>query len=85
MEKRLATKEIHELFVKVTAAEGCRDKAIRYRFSTKRAMKFSKISVEFRRKAWILSRRLYPELKLGLWQYDLVTKEFREGHTDLYV
>jgi len=74
-----ATEEIKELFKEGIAADGCRDRAIKLVFATRRAIRFGKMAVESYAKAWDLARELYPEVAKGAWHYNHQSGEIREG------
>ena len=75
-----ATEEIKALFTKGHAAEGCRDRAIKLVFATRRAIRFGVIAENCYSKAWNLARELFPDVANGKWHYNYNSGEIREGH-----
>lgn len=74
-----ATEEIKAIFTEGLAAEGCRDRAIKLVFATRRAIRFGVIAANCFAKAWALVHDLHPETSSGPWHYNYASGEIREG------
>jgi hypothetical protein len=70
-------REIQKLFEEAEACRICRDQAIKYSFSAKRAIFYAQRAVSLNRKAWNMIYELWPEVRLGKWSYSLDNRVIR--------
>lgn len=73
------TEEIRKLFAEGMAADGCRDRAIKLVFATRRAVRFGEIAATAYSKAWAQVAELYPDTAKGAWHYNHRSGEISEG------
>lgn len=68
--KLRATAELQDIFSEYVAALDCRDKAIESFFHSKRAIAYGRHAEKTRLKFWDMAYKLYPKIKVGVWEYD---------------
>ena len=63
------TQELIDIFDEYQACKSCRDSCINLIFGSRKAIKYAKKAEKTHRKFWLLSEKLHPELKSGVWTY----------------
>lgn len=67
--------EIHDIFLEVQACTELRDKSIESFFSKKRAIYYAKMRIKLNLEAWEAVGEIYPETRIGHWEYKFKEKE----------